>query len=89
MPDAGSFKVKVVGVKAEIIQEEVVACIIWKENRQVGEEQVKEFVRSQLADYKVPKFILSFEEFPMNSNGKIISKELSELCYERIHRNQC
>lgn len=87
MPEVSS--VKVVGVKAEIIQEEVVACIIWKENRQVGEEQVKEFVRSQLADYKVPKFILSFEEFPMNSSGKVVSKELSELCYERIHRNEC
>ncbi len=87
MPEVSS--VKVVGVKAEVILEEVAACIIWKDNnRQVDEEQVKELVRSQLADYKVSRYILGFDEFPMNSSGKILSKELSEICYERIHSKE-
>ena len=77
--------VKIVGVPADIIQEEVVACIIPKEKDAFDEAEVKVFVSSQLADYKVPRYVLQFEEFPMNSNGKVLSKDLSEQCKDIIN----
>ncbi len=80
------MSVKVVGIPAPVIQEEVVACIIWKDNEPMDSEYVRSFVRSQLADYKVPKYILDYMEFPMNSSGKILSAELSEISRKRIEQ---
>ncbi len=80
------MSVKVVGIPAPIIQEEVAACIIWRNNEPMDSEYVKEYVRSQLADYKVPKYILDYTEFPMNSSGKIITSELSEISRKRIEQ---
>ena len=80
----GVASVKVVGVKAEVIQEEVVACIIWKDGYTMSEDEVRKIVGIQLSDYKVPRYVLSFNEFPMNSSGKILGKELSNICYEKI-----
>jgi acyl-CoA synthetase (AMP-forming)/AMP-acid ligase II len=82
----GVKSVKVVGVKAEVIQEEVVACIIWKEGKEISEKEVKHYVKSQIADYKVPKYVLKFKEFPINSSGKILTKDLSEICYNIINK---
>ena len=77
--------VKIVGIPADIIQEEVVACIIPEEIDDFDADEVKVFVSSQLADYKVPKHVLAFEEFPMNSNGKVLSNELSEQCKDILN----
>lgn len=68
--------VKVIGIKVQILQEEVAACIIWKNNRRLSDEEVKEYVRNYLADFKVPKFIYTFQEFPVNSSGKVETEKL-------------
>lgn len=81
----GVASVKVVGVKADIIQEEVVACIIWKDDSKKTEEEVKSIISQQLSDYKVPRYVFDFEKFPLNASGKIVSKELSEICYKKIY----
>ena len=81
----GVASVKVVGVKAAIIQEEVVACIIWKDGQAMSEEEVRRIVGLNLSDYKVPRYVLSFDEFPLNSSGKVLGHELSRICSERIY----
>ncbi len=80
----GVAQVAVVGVPAPVIQEEVVACIIWNEGMEKTKEEVTQFVSGQLAEYKVPRFVLPFDSFPLNASGKIITKELSRLCVERL-----
>ncbi len=82
LPEVDS--VKIVGIPADIIQEEVVACIVPKAGCDFKPEAIKEFVKQQLADYKVPKYVFVFDKFPMNSSGKILSKELSRMCVELI-----
>ena len=78
--------VKVVGIPADIIQEEVVACVIPKEKGLFNEAEVKELVSTWLADYKVPRYVVEFDEFPMNSNGKVLTKELSNKCIELLKK---
>ena len=39
---------------------------------------VREFCRSELAGYKVPKFIEFRDELPKSNVGKILRKELRE-----------
>ena len=80
----GVASVKVVGVKAAVIQEEVVACIIWKDGQELPEEEVRRIVGLSLSDYKVPRYVFSFDEFPLNSSGKVLGHELSRICSERI-----
>jgi len=38
---------------------------------QVTEEQVRDFCRDSLAHYKVPRYVLFVEDFPMTVTGKI------------------
>ena len=83
----GIKNVKVVGVKAAVIQEEVVACIVWKDNEKHSQKEVIEFVKNQIADYKVPKYVFDFDELPLNSSGKVLSNVLSEICYKKINED--
>lgn len=80
--------VKIVGIPADIIQEEVVACIIPKAGCDFKSEAVKEYVKHHLADYKIPRYVFVFDKFPMNSSGKILSKELSQMCVELINTQE-
>lgn len=79
-------QVKVVGVPAEVLQEEIAACIIPAKGCQVDEEALLRFLRPKLAHYKIPAYILPFEEFPMNASGKIYLKGLRELAQERVEQ---
>lgn len=74
----GVQAVKVLGVKSEILQEEIVACIVKDGTIELTEDKVKEFVSGELAGYKVPKHVLFMDSFPLNASGKIIIKELKK-----------
>ena len=70
--------VKVVGVPAAVMQEEIAACIVPKPGCQVDADEVRELVKQSLAHYKIPAFVLEFNEFPLNASGKIHLKVLKE-----------
>ena len=76
--DSSISAVKVVGVPAPIIQEEVVA-LVKTDNGSIREEAVREYVCQHLADYKVPKYVFVIPEFPMTGSGKIDLKASREL----------
>lgn len=72
--------VKVVGVTADIVQEEV-ACLIKCRSGRIDPDDLKCFVKKMLASYKVPKYVIQVEEFPMTATGKIdlaAAKHLAE-----------
>ena len=77
-------EVKVVGIPAEVLQEEIVACIIPKEGVVLYSEKVTAYVKSRLSDYKVPKYVLTFQSFPINASGKILVKDLKVQVGEMI-----
>ncbi len=75
-----SLEVVVLGVKSDVLQEEVVACII---DRQKDDELVlnlKEYLKNELESYAVPKYFLFFENVKRTAVGKIDLKDL----YERV-----
>ena len=71
-------KVKIVGIPAEVLQEEIAACIVPKKGRKADREELRSYLNSKLAHYKVPAYVLEMEEFPMNASGKIDLKELKK-----------
>jgi fatty-acyl-CoA synthase len=70
--------VQVVGVPDARFGEEVAAFIIAREGVVLDAEAVREFCRSRIAHYKVPRYVVSVTEFPMTVTGKIQKFKLRE-----------
>lgn len=79
-----------VGVPHETLGELVVACIVTMENHLIEETALSEFLKERLANYKLPKHILFFEEeeLSLTGNAKIRVGALRDLAIERLESRQ-
>ena len=68
-----------VGVPHEILGELICACVIPVEGAIVTGDELKDFSREQLPDYKVPDRVRFFDTFPMTGSGKVKRRELSQV----------
>ncbi|MBW1779059.1 MAG: long-chain fatty acid--CoA ligase, partial [Deltaproteobacteria bacterium] len=66
----------VVGVPDKIFGEQVKACIVLKRGEVSDGNEIREFCRYHLADYKIPKFIEFLDTLPRNHAGKIMKEKL-------------
>ncbi len=66
----------VVGQANERRGEQAIAFVVPNENTRVDENELLKFVRSKLADYKVPKQVIISPALPRNATGKILKTEL-------------
>ena len=82
----GVKEVKVVGVYAEVVQEEIVACVVREAGSSLTEEDVKIWSKEHLAKFKVPRHVLFFNEFPMGASGKIRIGELKMQAQQLIKK---
>jgi fatty-acyl-CoA synthase len=71
--------VQVIGVPDEKYGEELAAWIKMSEGAApLDAEQVREFCAGRLAHYKIPRYVLIVEEFPMTVTGKIRKVQMRE-----------
>jgi len=68
----------IIGIPDAKWGEAVKGLVTLKPGATVTEDELKEFCRSQLAGYKIPKSIDFYEDLPRTSMGKIYKKELRE-----------
>ena len=68
--------VQVFGVPDKKFGEELAAWICLKEGAPLGEDDIRDFCRDQIAHYKVPRYIRFVSEFPMTVTGKIQKFEM-------------
>ena len=68
----------VIGVKDQYADEEIIAFIQFKEGAELDEATVRNHVRAQLANFKVPKQIYFKDELPRNATGKVLKRVLKE-----------
>ena len=71
--------VAVVGLPDEILGEVACACIVPVEGAIVTGEEIRDFCREVLADYKVPDLVRFLDEFPLTGSGKVRRVELSRM----------
>jgi fatty-acyl-CoA synthase len=71
--------VAVVGVPHEVLGEVVCACVVPVEGAIVTGEEIKEWCRGALADFKVPDLVRFFDSFPLTGSGKIRRVELARM----------
>jgi fatty-acyl-CoA synthase len=60
-----------VGVPDERYGEELCACIILRPGAKASDEEIRRFCHDQIAQYKVPRYVMFVESFPLTTSGKI------------------
>lgn len=76
--------VQVVGVPSEKYGEEACAYIILKENMTVTQDDIKDYVKKNMARHKVPKYVIFTKEFPMTASGKIQKFKMREQAIRQL-----
>ena len=66
----------VVGMPDELYGEEVAAFVVVREGSEASEEQLIEFCKGRLADYKCPKTVRLVKDIPKGPTGKLLKREL-------------
>jgi acyl-CoA synthetase (AMP-forming)/AMP-acid ligase II len=66
----------VIGVDDEQFGQRLVAFVVLNDGGSVTPEELKQHVRENLANYKVPREITVLDELPRNSTGKIVRRDL-------------
>lgn len=74
----------VIGVPDAQWGEVGLACVVLKDGGRLSEDELRGFLRSRLAAYKVPKRFVFLDELPKSAPGKILKGELAER-YGRSH----
>ncbi|MGH7575566.1 MAG: class I adenylate-forming enzyme family protein, partial [Longimicrobiales bacterium] len=71
--------VAVVGLPDEVLGEAVCACIMPVEGAIITGEEIRDWCRGALADYKVPDLVRFFDSFPLTGSGKVRRVELARM----------
>ncbi len=67
----------VIGVEDEKFGQRLKAFVVAREDAELTEDAVKEYVKDNLARYKVPREVVFLETLPRNATGKVLKRELS------------
>jgi fatty-acyl-CoA synthase len=71
--------VAVVGLPHDVLGEVVCACVVQVEGAIVTGEEIKDWCRGALADYKVPDLVRFFDSFPRTGSGNVKRVELARM----------
>jgi acyl-CoA synthetase (AMP-forming)/AMP-acid ligase II len=67
-----------VGVDDEQFGQRLKAFVVLHDDADIGEDELKAYVKEHLARYKVPREIEFLDELPRNATGKVVKRELVE-----------
>jgi long-chain acyl-CoA synthetase len=71
-----------VGIPDDEYGEEIMCCCVLKPDCDCTEEELREFCRGELGEFKTPKVIKVVEELPKGPSGKIQRLKLPDLLQE-------
>ena len=74
----GVADVAVFGVDDEKFGQRLKAAVVKRKGQTVTEKQLKDYVKANLAAYKVPREIQFVDELPRTATGKILKRELAK-----------
>ncbi len=69
-------EVAVIGVPHDDLGEEVGAAVVLKDGEQVTEDELRDFVKNEVAAYKYPRKVWFVDELPKGPTGKILKREV-------------
>jgi fatty-acyl-CoA synthase len=68
----------VIGVEDAQFGQRLKAFVVTRRGASLSEDDVKGYVKENLARYKVPREVAFLEELPRNATGKVLKRELEE-----------
>jgi acyl-CoA synthetase (AMP-forming)/AMP-acid ligase II len=68
----------IIGVDDEQFGQRLKAFVVASKGAKLSEDDVKSYVKSNLARYKVPRDVEFMDELPRNATGKVLKRELVE-----------
>ena len=78
LSDHGSIdEAAVIGVDDEKFGQRLKAFVVTSGGKEISEDEVRSYVKENLARYKVPRDIEFLDELPRNPTGKVLKKDLS------------
>ncbi|MDC7287742.1 acyl--CoA ligase [Blautia schinkii] len=77
------YETAVVGVPDACYGEVVGAAVALQPGADLGEEEIRDFLKDKLAKYKRPKKIMFLDEIPKTPNGKIDKRTIKKLFIEK------
>jgi len=75
---SSSSSTTTVGVDDEKYGKRLRAYIVRADGLALDEDDVKSYVKTNLARYKVPREVVFLAELPRNATGKVLKRELAE-----------
>jgi len=76
--------IQVYGVPDRKYGEQVMAAVVLKKGVEMTEEEVKEFCKGKIANYKIPKYVKFVDSYPMTASGKIQKFKLREMAIREL-----
>jgi fatty-acyl-CoA synthase len=67
-----------IGVDDEKFGQRLKAFVVLHGGGKVTEDEIKDYVKDNLANYKVPREVVFLDELPRNPTGKVLKRELAE-----------
>jgi fatty-acyl-CoA synthase len=62
-----------------VLGEVICACVVPVEGAIITGEEIKEWCRGALAEYKLPDLVRFFDVFPLTGSGKVRRVELARM----------
>jgi fatty-acyl-CoA synthase len=53
--------------------------VVLEDGADLDEDEIKTYVKENLANYKVPREVVFIDELPRNPTGKVLKRELAEV----------
>jgi len=72
-----------VGVDDEKFGQRLKAFVVLRDGQDLSEDEIKGYVKENLANYKVPREVVFVDELPRNATGKVLKRQLMEEVEER------
>lgn len=76
--------VQVVGAPSVQYGEEICAFVVAKDGMEIAPDEIKDYVKANMARHKVPKYVLIIDELPMTASGKIQKYKLREMAVDML-----
>ena len=67
-----------IGVDDEQFGQRLRAFVVKADGADTSADELKDYVKANLARYKVPREIVFVDELPRNATGKVLKRELAE-----------
>jgi fatty-acyl-CoA synthase len=76
--------VQVIGVPDARFGEEICACVRLRSGKNLTEQDIIDFCRGQIAHYKIPRYVIFLDSYPMTVTGKVQKHVLREMIIDEL-----